>query len=120
METKKMNKYNHDNYKIFAQKANDKDYVLMNSLLEAVKDYFLGKSKLNINLSVWESTPEAENLIDMGICLADSPLKACVKTIEYLSDKYEVAIFEGDSDNDDDVKLFCQESVSIPFEERRK
>ena len=114
------NKYNAQDYLTFAKNATDKDYELMNDLLAAAKDYFLGKAKLNIGLSLWEGTQEAEELVAMGVCLADSPLKACIKTIEYLSANYGLRVFNGDSESDEDIKQFCQQSVMIPFAERQR
>ena len=117
-ETQK-NIYNHENYKIFTRKANDIEYSLMNELLTTCENYFFDQSKKNVDLECCNFINNDNNkLIHESISSANNPLKVSVESIIHLSDKYHLDIFTGDSNNDDDIKTFCAEIVSIPFKER--
>ena len=110
--------YNKEDYGVFVKKADEKDYELMNIFMNAAKDYFLERGDVNIELILWEKSEEAEVLISSGIITGKTPMMACVKGVEYLSSKYDVKVFCGDSDSEDDVRTFCPESVESVFNDR--
>ncbi len=113
-------KFNYEEYKKFVDLTNENDYVLMSDVLGAAKDYSIGHARKNLKLLLWETTEKGRELIETGIAVADSPMKACVKVVEYLSSIYGVKIFNGNSNDIDDVKEFCGEYVDAVFEHRQK
>ena len=113
-------KFNHDEYKKFVKAANEKDYVLMSDLLSAAKDYSLGCARVNLGLFLWETTEKGKELVEIGVAVAESPIIACMKVVEYLSSIYEVKIFDGDYNNIEEVKAFCREYVEEIFNNRKK
>lgn len=114
------NIYNHENYKIFMGKANDADYSMMNEFLSAAAQFFIEYSKLNVDVKIWSLECNEIEWIEDGISLSFIPLRACVKAIMNLTKKYNLIIFDGNVENDDDIRAFCAEVVAIPFKKRHK
>lgn len=112
--------YNHEEYLKFAKISGEQDYAVMNELLIAAKDYFLGRSNASIELTLWEYSTEGVFYVSTGLATGSTPMMACVKMINILSEKYGLKVFDGNPDDDENVRSFCQESVEAVFENRRK